>query len=129
MYNLINRNAFDLFDAVLGFDTPRNFYFNCKVKDMMPSKWEKTEDGYKCTCRTVGISPEDVKVELEDDHISVSGETELDGYKYNTHYILPISKDVIANISKVKYKTQNGITLIYVDIERPKSKTIKVEQI
>lgn len=128
MYDLFKKN-FDVFDTVLGFDYPRNFYFNCKVKDMMPSKWEKTEDGYKCTCRTVGISPDDVKVVLDEDHITVSGETEMDGYKYNTHYVLPISKDVVSNINKVKYKTQNGITIIYIDIERPAIKKIAVEKI
>lgn len=118
------------FDSILcGFGKPRNLYFNCKTKDIMPSFWEKTDVGYKCTCRTVGISPEDVKVEIKNDYILIKGETELDGYKYNTNYELPVSEDVLSNIKNIKYKSSNGITFIYLDIDRPEKKNIKIEQI
>lgn len=112
-----------------GFGKPRNLHFQTKTKDMLPSFWEKTEDGYKCTCRTVGISPSDVKVSVGEDCIYVSGETEIDKYKYSTNYELPVSQDVLGNIKSIKYKTENGITIIYMDIDRPEKKKITIQKI
>lgn len=111
-----------------GFGKPRNFYFTTKTKDMMPSFWEKTDDGYKCTCRTVGISPSDVTVSVGDDCICIKGETELDHFKYSTNYELPVSQDVLGNIKSIKYKVENGITIIYLEIDRPEKKKISIEQ-
>jgi HSP20 family molecular chaperone IbpA len=128
--NNFSKDFNEIFDAVLyGFGKPRNLYFNCKTKDIMPGFWEKTETGYKCTCRTVGISPNDVTVEVEDDCIHIKGETDMDGYKYNTNYELPVSQDVLSNIKNVKYKTENGLTFIYLDIDRPEKKKINIQQI
>jgi HSP20 family molecular chaperone IbpA len=112
-----------------GFGKPRNLHFQTKTKDMMPSFWEKSDDGYKVTCRTVGISPSDVKVSVEDDCIHVNGETEIDKYKYSTDFDLPVSKDVISNIKNIKYKTENGITIIYLDIDRPEKKKINIQKL
>jgi HSP20 family molecular chaperone IbpA len=122
---------FDAFFSDLDgwFGKPRHLMFQCKTKDMTPSFYEKTDDGYKCTCRTVGINAEDVKVTLEDDCIHVEGKTELDGYKYSTSYDLPLTEDVINNIKNIKYKTANGITIIYIDLDRPEKKKVKIEQI
>jgi HSP20 family molecular chaperone IbpA len=124
-------NNFDaIFDEFLfGFGKPKNLKFNCKTKDVMPSYFEKTETGYKCTCRTVGINPGDVKIKLEDDYIHVEGKTTMDGYEYSTSYDLPISQDVANNIKGIKYKTENGITIIYIDLERPDRKIVNIEQI
>lgn len=121
----------EVFDEFLwGFGKPRNLIFNCnRTKDIMPGFWEKTDDGYKCTCRTVGISPSDVKISVGDDYIHVSGETEIDNYKYNTKYDLPVSQEVLSNIKSIKYKTENGITIIYLHINRPEKKQINIEQI
>jgi HSP20 family molecular chaperone IbpA len=127
-FSLNNFNSF-FDDFVYGFGKPRNLIFNCKTKDIMPSFWEKTESGFKCTCRTVGICPKDVAVTLEDDCIHVKGETEWDNYKYNTSYELPLCEDVLNNIKSVKYKTENGITIIYIDLDRPEKRKIKIEQI
>lgn len=125
-----SREFDSIFDTFLyGFGKPRNLIFNCKTKDIMPSFWEKTDEGYKCTCRTVGIEPDAVKVEIGEDCIHVSGETEMDGYKYNTSYDLPVSEDVLANIKSIKYKTANGITIIYIDIDRPEKKKIEIKKI
>lgn len=111
------------------FGKPRKLIFNCKTKDQMPSYWEKTDTGFKATCRTVGINPEDVKVSLEYDCIKVSGETEMDGYKYNCYYELPVIEEVLNNIKSIQYKTKNGLTFIYVDVDIPKKKDVKIERI
>jgi len=111
------------------FGRPRNFYFNCKTKDQMPSCWEKTENGFNATCRTVGINPSDVKVTLEDDCLKVSGETKTNDYTYNCNYELPIIEEVLNSIKSIKYKSANGLTFIYLEIDKPKRKEVKIEQI
>jgi len=125
---IINSPDYYFNDLFYLFGKPRNLVFNCKnTKDIMPSYWEETEEGYKCTCRTVGIAPSDVHIEVKNDCIIVSGETEFDGYKYNTKYELPVAQDVLTNIKKVKCKTAYGITVIYLEIERPKKSKIEIE--
>jgi HSP20 family molecular chaperone IbpA len=111
------------------FSKPRHLVFQCKTKDMMPAFWEKTEEGYKCTCRMVGIASNDVKVILKDDCIHVEGKSVLDNYEYSQSYDLPVTQDVLNNIKNIKYKTQDGITIIYIDLERPEKKKVNIEQI
>lgn len=126
----------DFFDEVLGFGFPKSIVFNTgKTKDMMPCVWKELTDddgsqlGYKATCRTVGISAEDVKVEIKDDSIIVTGETEFDGDKYTQHFELPIVSDVMANIKDIKYKSLNGLTYIYLYLDKPTKKKINIQKI
>lgn len=119
----------DFWDEVfaLGFGKPEYVKFNCdRTLDLSPTTWTKTDNGFKATCRTVGINPDDVKVKLEDCYIDISGESEYEGSKYNVSYMIPISDDVISNIKSIKYKTVNGLTHIYLDVERPSKKDIKI---
>jgi len=111
------------------FGKPRHLVFNVKNKDVLPSFWEKTKNGYKCTCRTVGINPDNVKVELKDDCIHIEGKTTMDMYDYSTSMDLPLTEDVINNIKDIKYKSKNGITIIYVNLDRPERKKINIEKI
>lgn len=123
------RDFFDDF-LTLGFGRAEDIKFNVdRTLDLNPTTWVKTENGFKATCRTVGINPDDVKVEVFDSYISVSGESEYEGSKYNIHYDIPISDDVISNIKSLKYKTLNGLTYIYLDIERPEKKKLKAIKI
>jgi HSP20 family molecular chaperone IbpA len=122
-----NRFFDDSFNSIFG--RPRNLIFNCKTKDQMPSCWEKTETGFKATCRTVGITPEDVKITIENDCIKVSGETKTEDYTYNCSYELPVIEEVLNNIKSIKYKTANGLTFINLEVDLPKRKDIKIEQI
>ena len=84
----------------------------------------ENEEGYKCVCRTVGIDPKDVKVTLNDNKIHVSGETEFEGVKYDTRYDLPLSRDILSNIKNIKFKSLNGLTYIYVHVDRHKNEII-----
>lgn len=122
-----NRFFDDSFNSIFG--RPRNLIFNCKTKDQMPSFWEKTDDGFKATCRTVGVNPEDVVVSVSDDCIVVKGETKVDNYTYNCSYELPVIEEVLNNIKSIKYKTANGLTFINLEVDLPKRKDIKIEQI
>lgn len=123
------RDFFDDFFA-LGFGKPENIIFNSgHTKDLDPTYWSKTETGYKATCRTVGINEVDVKVILNDNYIEVSGESEYEGSKYNVSYKIPVSDEVVSNAKSLKYKTLNGLTYIYLDVERAEKKKIKAIKI
>ena len=118
-----------------GFSMPRGIVFNVSgTKVLMPACWKEYLDkdgkkiGYKAICRTVGIATEDVKLEIKDDCILVTGETEYDSEKYNTRYELPIAEDVMGNIEKIQYKTLNGLTYIYLTTKLPEKKQIAIER-
>lgn len=114
----------------LGFDKPRKLTFATpSTEDVYPVHWNSSENGYKAVCRTVGINPKDVTVDVKDGYILVSGETDYEGIKYSTSYELPISKDILANIRNVEYKTINGITYIYLNVIRPEKREIKAVRI
>lgn len=122
----------DLHDMLTGFGTPRDIAFNVNdTLDMRPAKWEKLaeENGYRCVCRTVGINEKDVKIELNNRFISVSGNSEYEGIKYNVRYNLPLSEEIISNITGIKYKSLNGITYIYVYTNKPDIRKIVAERI
>lgn len=114
----------------LGFGKPRKLVFNSNVKDMLPSYWvKKDEKTYVCTCKTIGINPEDVKVEEVDYGIKISGSTELEGYTYDTSFELPIAESIMNEIEKLKVSSKNGLTFITLIINKPDKKKIHIEKI
>ena len=142
MSSLMTRNFDELFDSMMvGFGAPMNIKFNTpKTKDLMPSYWstweveeedstEKRKLGYKCVCRTVGISSTDVNVTMEDYGICVDGETEYEGNKYTQHIELPISESAMSDIEDISYKTLNGLTYIYIKMKSPEKKKVKISRV
>ena len=127
MYNFSEQ----IFDDILtlGFGKPRRLIFNSNVKDMLPSYWTKKDDKiYMCVCKTIGINPEDVEVEETEYGLKVSGSTELESYKYDTSFELPIAESIINEIEKVKHYTKNGLTFITLTLNKPEKKKIKIER-
>ena len=121
---------YDFFDEVFGFGKPFDLIYNTgKTKDMNPAYWSKTKNGYKAICRTVGIAPDDVKVEVNDCNIIIKGETKYEEDVYNTSYKLPISREIIGDVKSIDYKTLNGLTYIYLFVETPEKKKIQVNKI
>ena len=119
----------DVFDDFLGFGKPRKLIFNSIVKDMLPSYWTKKDDKtYMCVVKTLGISPEDINVEETDYGLKVSGETELEGYTYNTFLELPIAESIMNEIEKIKVSSKNGLTFITLILNRPERKRIVIEK-
>ena len=123
-------------DDFFGFGRPRALRYNAaKTKDILPACWKemKTEEGdrvgYCAICRTVGISPDDVKVEAKDFGFTVSGETEYEGEKYTQYFELPISSEIMSNIEELKYKTVNGLTYIYLYMKKKEKNSLKIEKI
>jgi len=117
-----------IFDGMaLGFGRPTKIIFNTNgIKDQMPSCWSKTEKGYRCTVKTLGIGNDDISVEVEDGGIKVSGKSEVEGESYDTLIELPIAEDVMDNITEIKHKTINGLTFVDLVVNRPEKKKIKI---
>lgn len=122
------RTFFDDFDRFfeLGFGRPTKFVFNSAgLKDMMPACWEKADDGGYCArVKTLGLT--EAKVTVEDYGIKVSGENELEGQIYNTSIELPVSPDVMDNVTEIKHRTVAGITFVELVVDRPQRKKIKI---
>ena len=53
------------------FDKPIVRYNSAKTKDMSPMSWHKTDKGYKCACRSVGVAPDDVHVTVDADGFTI----------------------------------------------------------
>jgi HSP20 family molecular chaperone IbpA len=120
----------EFFSEVLGFGKPRHFFYNSVVKDMLPSYWsKKDEKTYTCTVKTLGINPSDISIEETEYGLKVFGETELNGFKYNTSMELPIAESIINEIEKIEFESKNGLTFITLVLNRPEKKKIKIEKI
>ena len=103
---------------------------NNKENNKDTEKEIKTKDvGYKCVCRTVGINEEDIKITLEDYGICVQGKTEYEENVYSQYIELPISKDLIANIESINYKSVNGLTYIYLLMKEPKKNKVSIRKV
>lgn len=127
--SVFNHDFDDIFDA-FGFGRPFDLMFNVAgTKDMYPTNWVRTEDGYRCVCRTVGVNPEDVVVEVENNYILVSGESTYDNQTYNVSYKIPVANQTMNNIQEINYETKNGLTFIYVVTRLPEIKQIEVKRL
>ena len=120
-----------LFDDVFGiFGKPSSIIYNTGgTKDMSPINWTKTESGYKSVCRTVGINPDDLKIDVVTNGIKISGKTKYDDEEYSLSYEAPIAKSIMANIEKVEYKSLNGLTYIYITLKETVENKIKAVKI
>ena len=148
------KDLFDDFDLLcnelLGFGAPTRIKFNTRgTKDLSPVKLEKWENypnssdekegdtnkfgvighGYRAICRTVGINPEDVKVEITKTGISVDGETKEDNAVYNQHVELPIAKSILNDIKGIRYFSKNGLTYIYIILKDYSNNVIDVQRL
>lgn len=120
----------EVFDEfLLGFGKPRRLVFNSQVKDMLPSYWQKKDEKtYLCTVKTLGINPEDVKVEETDYGIKVSGSSVVNDFTYDTCLELPIAESIMNEIEKIKVTSKNGLTFITLILNRPEKRKITIER-
>ena len=119
-----------LFDVLKLFGDPIDLAFNTAgTKDMHPYSLVSTETGYKAICRTVGISKEDVNVSCADGKITVSGKTKRENEEYSVNFSIPVSRDVLRNIEKIRYKTENGLTYIYITTKKIVKPEISIEKL
>lgn len=120
----------DVFDEfLLGFGKPRRLVFNSRVKDLLPSYWQKKDDKtYLCTVKTLGINPEDVIVETTDYGIKVSGSSVINDFTYDTDIELPIAESIMNEVEKIKVVSKNGLTFITLILDKPEKKKVLIEK-
>ena len=111
------------------FDDVTNLIFNNYTLDQHPVSWKKTDKGYKAICRTVGISPDDVSIEILNNGIRLSGETIVDDETYNVSYNIPISSKIMSNVEGITYEVKNGLTYIYLNVKTDEVKQIPISRI
>lgn len=121
----------DPYGEIFGFNgmslfgnKPMRLVFNSAVKDMSPYSFKKTDDGFVGTVKTLGIREEDISVTVEDYGIKVSGESEIDGEKYNTEIQIAINDSVMADLKEIKYHCQDGLTFIELHLENKRKKIL-----
>ncbi len=120
----------DFDDVFSFFGTPSTVIYNTAgTKDMKPIAWTKTKTGYKSVCRTVGINPDDLKVEITTHSVRINGKTKYEDEEYSVNYEAPIAKEIISNIDKVEYKSLNGLTYIYITLKKSVENNIKAIKI
>lgn len=111
------------------FGDVEDLKFNTIVRDMQPVHYRKTDDGYAITCKTLGIDARDLKINWDNGFITVEGQTEFEGYWYTTNFRIPISKEIQTNITEINYHSVNGITVIYLKVNKPEIKKIEIKQL
>jgi HSP20 family molecular chaperone IbpA len=119
----------DMFDEIFNGMSlfgyrPMRLVFNSNVKDMNPYSFKKTDEGFIGTVKTLGISEKDIKVTVEDYGIKVSGESEIDGEKYNTEIQIAINDSVMADLKEIKYHCQDGLTFINLILDNKRKKIL-----
>ena len=125
MTDLFFNDFFDQF--ALGFGRPQKKRYNTgHTQDMSPVYWRELKDddgkkiGYRATCRTVGVSPDDVKVSLKDYSIIVQGKTEFSKERiYDCYYEIPVAESIVSDIEKINFKSENGLTYVTVLVKQP----------
>lgn len=103
---------------------PMRLVFNSNVKDMSPYSFKKTDDGFIGTVKTLGISEKDIKVTVEEYGIKVTGESEINGEKYNTEIEIAINDSVMADLKEIKYHCQDGLTFINLILDNKRKKIL-----
>lgn len=113
------------------FDFLRDdFLFNSSVKDMNPTVFYKKDSNFIIEAKTLGISPDDVNVKLDDDIMCVTGETknEYSDKSFNVQIKIRIGKDIIKGLESIDYTSKNGVTYIILKMKKDTESTIKVNK-
>lgn len=108
-----------------------DFLFNSSVKDMNPTVFYKKDSDFIVEAKTLGVSPEDINIKLEGDVLSLTGETknEYSDKSFNVRIKVRIGKDILGDIEKIDYKSENGITYIILRMKKEIDTEIEINKI
>ena len=114
------------------FDFLRDdFLFNSSVKDMNPTVFYKKDSDFIIEAKTLGVSPDDIIIKLEDDILSLTGETknEYSDKSFNIKIKVRIGQDILNDIEKIDYKSKDGVTYIILRMKNKSESTIEIKKI
>lgn len=121
---------FNFFD----FDFLEDLYsFNRPVKDMHPYRLIKKENNLTIILNTLGISPEDLKIEIKAGEIenrqvlSVNGKTHDDILDQDCEVNMQFY--ISQSIEDIKWKNKNGFTYLELYSKEPAKPNVKISKI
>ena len=108
-----------------------SFFYTSPVRDMNPVTYYKKDKDYIAEFKTLGINSSDVNVKLEDDKLTVSGETknEFNDKSFSTNITISLDRKVVNEIESIDYKSQNGLTYVFLRMKESQSSKIKINKI
>lgn len=125
-----------LFDSFDDFDSLFNKLhsaFTRPVKDMSPYRVYKKDSGFIVVCNTLGIDKKDLKVSVEKRKgspypvIKIVGQTKVEAINFENNVNLELSVSILEDqIEKVSYKTENGLTQVFVKMKKAEQTKIDV---
>ena len=117
-------------DNLLDF-SHNDFIFNSSVKDMSPTAFYKKDNDYIIEAKTLGISPDDIKVSVDENILLISGETknEYSEKNFNVKIKVVVGEEILNNIQSIEYKSNNGITYVILKMKEKKTNNIFIKKI
>ena len=128
MFSLMTRNPYANFDAFLDtFLDERSNRGNVKTTMTMSPHAQITEsdNGYSIAVEMPGFSRSDIEVSLENDHLTVSGDREVNGTKSTYSRSWSLGENVTQEGISARYDA--GILYIEVPMTKSKKRIISVE--
>lgn len=95
------------------------------VKEVTGTKVIKTDEGYKVVVNVLGISKDDLSINLDERYINIKGETKIEEIEFTNkvNYQLYVG-DI--NIDKITYTLKDGFAYINVRVKNS-NKKIKIQ--
>jgi HSP20 family molecular chaperone IbpA len=97
--------------------------FNRPVKDMQPFQYQKTESGFAIAINTLGISKNDISVEVKTKkgdpyrYLHVSGKTKMEKFNFENNVNMAIRLLIDEEIEEVVYEVKDGLTIVYLKLK------------
>jgi HSP20 family protein len=128
MFNLVNRNPYTNFDAFLDtFLDDRSNRGTTKTTQLVSPRAQvnETDKGYSIAVEMPGLSRSDIEVSTENDHLTVTGNREVNGTKSTYSRSWSLGENVTQEGISARYDA--GILYIEVPMTKSKKRIISVE--
>jgi HSP20 family molecular chaperone IbpA len=109
--------------------------FNRPVKDMQPYNFIKKDNGYIFVINTLGISKEDLTVQITTEkgdpyrYLRIKGETKLEKFNFENRVELAIRLITSEEIESVAYEVKDGLTIVYLKTKKNPEESFKAKYI
>jgi HSP20 family molecular chaperone IbpA len=109
--------------------------FNRPVKDMQPYRYIKKENGYILVINTLGISKEDIKVQITTEkgdpyrYLHIKGATKLDKFDFENRVDLVIRLYMVEEVEEFAYEVKDGLTVVYLKTKKNPEESFQAKYI